>query len=209
MKWLSRLFGKSDHYFALLEASAEESRHSIESVIKIISHPELVPTLDEFVQSRRKEKRIAEQISEALVKSFLLAMDREDIEALSHVLYRIPKTAEKFAERFIISSNIVKNVSFSRHVELLQHSAETIVDMVKGLRGRLGIARMKELNDRLQYYEGEADKLILALHQDLYSGSHEPIQIFVLKDLFELLENCIDCCRDGGNVIYQIVLKNS
>jgi uncharacterized protein len=31
----------------------------------------------------------------------------------------------------------------------------------------------------------------------------------VLRDLFELLEKLIDRCRDAGNVIFQIVLKNS
>jgi uncharacterized protein Yka (UPF0111/DUF47 family) len=30
-----------------------------------------------------------------------------------------------------------------------------------------------------------------------------------LKDLYELLEKIIDRCRDVGNVISQIVLKNS
>jgi uncharacterized protein Yka (UPF0111/DUF47 family) len=31
----------------------------------------------------------------------------------------------------------------------------------------------------------------------------------LVKDLFELLEKAIDRCRDVGNVIYSIVLKNS
>jgi uncharacterized protein Yka (UPF0111/DUF47 family) len=30
-----------------------------------------------------------------------------------------------------------------------------------------------------------------------------------LKDLYDLLEKVIDRCRDAGNVIAQIVLKNS
>jgi len=31
----------------------------------------------------------------------------------------------------------------------------------------------------------------------------------VRRDLFELLEKAIDRCRDAGNVIYHIALKNS
>ena len=34
-------------------------------------------------------------------------------------------------------------------------------------------------------------------------------KLMVRKDLFELLEKAIDRCRDAGNVIYQIALKNS
>jgi uncharacterized protein Yka (UPF0111/DUF47 family) len=43
----------------------------------------------------------------------------------------------------------------------------------------------------------------------LFGGKHEPIQVVALKDLYELLEKVIDRCRDSGNVIAHIVLKNS
>jgi uncharacterized protein Yka (UPF0111/DUF47 family) len=33
--------------------------------------------------------------------------------------------------------------------------------------------------------------------------------LLLRKDLFELLEKAIDRCRDAGNVIYAIALKNS
>jgi uncharacterized protein Yka (UPF0111/DUF47 family) len=33
--------------------------------------------------------------------------------------------------------------------------------------------------------------------------------MMLAKDLFELLEKAVDRCRDVGNVIYSIVLKNS
>jgi uncharacterized protein Yka (UPF0111/DUF47 family) len=69
--------------------------------------------------------------------------------------------------------------------------------------------KIKELNDRLQYIEGEADKLMLVLLRDLYSGRHEPLKVIILKDLYELMEKVIDRCRDAGNVVVQVVLKNS
>ena len=68
---------------------------------------------------------------------------------------------------------------------------------------------MKKWNDRLQQVEGEADKAIMELYRDLFSGKHDPIKVIVLKDLYELLEKIIDRCRDVGNVISQLVLKNS
>ena len=69
--------------------------------------------------------------------------------------------------------------------------------------------KIKELNERLQVIEGEADKLMLELLRDLFSGKHDPLKVIALKDLYELLEKVIDRCRDAGNVINHIVLKNS
>ncbi|HEU4663447.1 MAG TPA: pit accessory protein, partial [Dokdonella sp.] len=77
------------------------------------------------------------------------------------------------------------------------------------LRKGMNLEAMSALNDRLQAIENEADRLLLELYRDLYGGRHEPIRILLLKDLFELLEKAIDRCRDAGNVVYQIVLKNS
>ena len=37
----------------------------------------------------------------------------------------------------------------------------------------------------------------------------QPVAKPALKDLYELLEKVIDRCRDAGNVIFHIVLKNS
>ena len=57
--------------------------------------------------------------------------------------------------------------------------------------------------------EGEADKLVLDLMRGLYSSQIEAVRLVFLKDLFELLEKVTDRCRDAGNVMTQIVLKNS
>jgi uncharacterized protein Yka (UPF0111/DUF47 family) len=81
--------------------------------------------------------------------------------------------------------------------------------MVGLLRKGLNLESMKALNDRLQAIENEADRLMIELYRDLYGGRHEALRILLLKDLFELLEKAIDRCRDAGNAVYQIVLKNS
>src|SRR5690242_15674734 len=99
---LQKLFGKDDPFFRLLEESAREGQNSIQALKRILQNPSMTPTLDEFVVSRRKDKAITNEISELLVKTFVTALEREDIEALSRSLYKIPKTIEKFAERYIL-----------------------------------------------------------------------------------------------------------
>ena len=58
--------------------------------------------LHEFADARSKDKAITEEISEQLITTFVTPMEREDIEALAESLYKIPKTVEKFAERYRI-----------------------------------------------------------------------------------------------------------
>ena len=71
------------------------------------------------------------------------------------------------------------------------------------------LEKIKELNDKLQYIEGEADKHMMDSLRDLYSGRYDALRAIVIRDLYELIEKVVDRCRDVGNVVMNIVLKNS
>jgi hypothetical protein len=204
-----KMLGSDRKFFDLLEASAEESRHCVQSLNRVLSNPGKVPSLVEFHESKEADKRLTEQINETLVNSFVGELEREDIEILSATLYKIPKTVERFAERFIISAPLVSQTNFAQHIALLEKATNTVVTMVKRLRNKPTIDSIKAMNATLQQIEGDADDLILSILKDLYSGKHEATKVMALKDLYELLEKVIDRCRDAGNVVTHIVLKNS
>lgn len=206
---LIKLFGRDDIFFDLLDASAEDARASILSLCKILRHPETAPALESLGDLRRSEKKNAKAITEKLCKTTVTSLEREDIQALSSALYKIPKTVDKFAERYVMTVKVLKDPDFSRHAYHMEQAAEHLVTMVKALRKTPHIEEIKDLNGRLQQVEGDADKLMLELLQELYSGRVEGMQVLVLKDLYELLERIIDRCRDAGNVVTHIVLKSS
>jgi uncharacterized protein len=206
---LQTIFGKGDRFYGLLEASAEAARQSTRALIALLEAPLSTRSLEEFRVARRREKDIAAQISTELVDTFVTALEREDIEALAAALYKIPKTVEKFAERYVLFSDRLADVDFVSRAKMLEKAADVIVQMTSQLRGGFKLDSMRDLNERMQSIESEADRLILALYQDLFTNERDPSKLLLRKDLFELLEKAIDRCRDAGNVIYQIVLKNS
>ena len=67
---------------------------------------------------------------------------------------------------------------------------------------RTNIRRL--LRRRVAFY-----RLMLELYRDIYSGRLDNLQMFLLKEFFEILEKAIDRCREAGVVAYHIVLKNS
>ena len=205
---LQRIFGRGDRFFELLEASADEARRAAQAVRELIEAPDNGHTLDQFIEFRKEDKRIREEISRMVCNTFITPFEREDIDTLSSALSRISKVLKKFAERLLLLRPHFKAELFAKQSMLLQQATDTLDEMVRQLRNpRLEI--VQAANDRLHHYEGEADKLMLSLLRELYSGQYEALQMIVLRDLFELLEKVIDRCRDAGNVIFQIVLKNS
>ena len=206
---LQKLLGKEDKFFNLLEASAEEARSSVAALVSLSQNLNKPIKLEDFAYARKKDKQITQQITEAVYTTFITALEREDIEALSNSLYKIPKTVEKFTERFLLAPEQVKGIEFDKQIGLLEKATEIVLALVKSLRGGMDLEKVKDLNEKLQFLEGEADKHMLVLYKDLFSGNRPPLQVLLLKDLYELLEKIIDRCRDAGNVIAHIALKNS
>jgi uncharacterized protein len=206
---LQKLFGKDDKFFTLMEQSAEEARASIQSLVKLVDTAAEKRSLKEFIEIRRKDKVITKQLTEHLCKTFVTPLEREDIEALSEALYKIPKTIEKFGERLLIADQVIKGTEFSKQLKLLENAGDVVVTIVKELRKGVNLERVKGQNDQLQFIEGEGDKLMLDALRDLYNGDHSVIRVIIYKDLYELLEKVFDRCRDVGNIVFQIVLKHS
>jgi len=206
---LQTIFGKGDKFYGLLEASAAAARESTRALGELLATPAPQRSLEKFKLARQQEKNLAAQISQELVNTFVTALEREDIEALSNVLYKIPKIVEKFAERYSLAAERLGDVDFISRAAMLERACEVIEEMVGLLRKGMNIDTSKKLNDKMQAIEAEADRLILELYRDSYVRETDPMRYLILKDLFELLEKAIDRCRDAGNVLHQVVLKNS
>lgn len=207
---IQSMFGKRNKVFELLEASAETAREAATAVGQLSRHSgDTTALMATFSATRKREKILSAQISEELVRSFFSVLDREDVEAMNSGLYRIPKTVEKFAARYVLVSARVQDMDFSTRTDILATCINVVADMVCELRHGLRIGPMLSLQTRLQTLEGDADKLLLEPYSSLYVEDSDPTRTMLAKDLFETIEAAVDKCRDLGNVIYSIVLKNS
>jgi uncharacterized protein Yka (UPF0111/DUF47 family) len=209
---IGRIFGHDTKFYDLLEASAQQadtSVHHLVDLLATIDSKTSAPNLAAFAESRREDKRITQELTEELTKTFITPFEREDIQALAASLYKIPKTVEKIGERMLISPQDLPIPSFAKQVQLLDQAAEAVLAMVKQLRKGMNVGTAREMNAKLQNIEGEADNLELELLRDLYQSTYDPKHIIFLRDLYELLEKVIDRCRDAGNVVLQVVLKNT
>jgi uncharacterized protein Yka (UPF0111/DUF47 family) len=206
---LQTIFGKGDKFYGLLESSAAAARESARALGELLATPPAQRSLERFKLARQREKQLAAQISQELVKTFVTVIEREDIEALSNALYKIPKVVEKFAERYTLAHARLGEVDFVSRAQMLERACAVLEEMVGRLRKGMDLETTKGLNDKLQAIEAEADRLILELYRDSYANETDPLRYLILKDLFEILEKAIDRCRDAGSVVYGIVLKNA
>src|SRR5205814_2990857 len=133
------------------------SVHPRVALLGKLEHHNSPQSLEDFVNSRRKDKLITQELTEQLCKTFITPLEREDIQALAAALYKIPKTVEKIGERILICPGDLHGRDFQKHLRLLDQAAEEVMGMVKELRKGTDVATTREKNARLQTIEGEAD----------------------------------------------------
>ena len=205
---LQTIFGSGQQFYTLLDEAAQAAYDSTKALHTMMKATDRQPALDAFKLARLRERAASDKISHALVDSFMTPIEREDIEALGSALYKIPKQIEKFADRYSLAVKHLEGIDFAPRAAMLEQAASVVVDMVHEIN-KMNIDRMTALKEKLRALENEADRLMLELYRDIYSGRLDNLQMFLLKEFFEILEKAIDRCREAGVVAYQIVLKNS
>ena len=205
---LQTIFGSGQQFYTLLDEAAQAAHDSAKALHTMMKATDRQPALDALKLARLRERAASDKIGKALVDSFITPIEREDIEALGSALYKIPKQVEKFADRYSLAIQHLDGIDFAPRAAMLEQAASVVVEMVHEIK-KMNIDRMTSLNEKLRAIENEADRLMLELYRDIYSGRLDHLQMFLLKEFFEILEKAIDRCREAGVVAYQIVLKNS
>ena len=108
---LRKLLGHDDKFFDLLESSARQAQSSVQLLVTTLKNPETTPSLDEFVQARRKDKKITEEITEELCKTFVTPLEREDIEAWLEFFLTVSLEQARQAIELLSHENIEKILS--------------------------------------------------------------------------------------------------
>src|SRR6188768_3230015 len=146
---LQRLLGRPREFFGLLEQSAALGAESVAALRQTLTDRNSAPKLDAFVNARRRDKEVINKLEAMLTRVFVTPIEREDLQAAANQLYRLPKTVEKFAERYEMVWEKVKVYDFSLAAHMLESASRIIVEMVQSLSRRGKLAEIKALDARL------------------------------------------------------------
>lgn len=206
---LQRLLGRPDEFFGLLEKSAALGAESVSILRTTVANRTQAPSLEAFATARRKDKEVINELERMLVKVFVTPIEREDLQAVATQLYRLPKTVEKFAERYEIVWERISEYDFSLIAHMLENAAKIIMEMVQSLRLRSDLGHVKALDARLGQIESDAGTVILDALRRIYEPGGDPLREIIAQDLYHILSDCLDVCRSIGRTIALVILKNS
>lgn len=214
------LVPKEDKFFDFLEQQAVLAHEGAVELATLGTKP--IAEVKDLVHAIEKRgDKIAHACEDALAKTFVTPLDREDIHALSAQLDDVLDRAYAAASAFVMFSIEEPSASAREMIDLLVKSTGILKEVLPSLR-KHDFDRIRELTREIKVLEKEGDRVyratMTALFRDPLPGEKDSpyrnpsIQdaraLIREKELVEILEEALDGCEDVGEFLTTLAVKH-
>lgn len=209
------LFPKDGVFYQLFEKQAEKIGEAARLLSVAVKDPQKIKEVAAKLKAlEQSADEIGHELIENLRRNFITPLDGEDIDLLRQNLDDIIDFVERAVNRisiYHIASPLPGEME--NYVRIIIAAAREIRDGVREIKNVKKFReslhhRCRRLND----LENQGDEInrralggLMAV-KDVSCG--KLIEIIKLKEIYETLENAIDCCENVGNMFESILIKN-
>lgn len=197
---------REERFFTMFEQSVDVVVEGVKA---------LKDLLDDYTDVEQKARHLkaierrgdenTHRMFEALNRSFVTPIDREDILRLNETLDDILDYVEALAVRcelFKITETTEEMRQFS---DLLY---QAVLQIQQAIHELTHLGKLMPFCHEIKRLENMADDLSHKAIADLFENERDPINLIKLKEVYARMESCMDKCEDVANIIETIVVKN-
>ena len=207
---LSSLIPREEKFFDMFdEASAILTRASGKFLEMVTVFDRVTERSQELKKEEHEVDRVIGGIIEALDRSFITPLDREDIHSLATLLDDVMDNMEETSHRFAV-------FRIERPTPQAVAMARIIRDSCQHLEGAVHLVRSMKNAEQIQGHlreitrlENEGDVIYRDCEGGLFANPPDILLLIKLRELYGWLEETVDACKDAAHVISNIVIKGS
>jgi hypothetical protein len=209
------LFPKDGIFYQLFDKQTEILVRAAEILTSILNDGHnLEEVWLKLKDMEREADNVGHDVMDHLRKNFITPLEGEDIDLLRQNLDDIIDFIERAVNRlyiYKISQPFPKEVG--EYAKVITEAAGEIREGIKEIKNVKKYQdslhrRCAKLND----LENEGDeinrKALGGLMSSAAGDCSKVVEIIKLKEIYETLENAIDCCENVGNMFESIMIKN-
>ena len=145
---------------------------------------------------------------EALHKTFITPIERDDIHRLITRMDDIMDFVEAAAERISLYEIRVMTPEVKDLADVLVRAVEEVEKALHGLRDMRNAKDVVKRCIDINRLENEADAILRIAVARLFREERDPITVIKWKEIYENLESAADRCEDVANIIEGVVLEH-
>lgn len=170
------------------------------------THEQMTAEAEAIAALEHRADGINREVFDKLRKTFITPLDPEDIHTLTSRLEDAIDSVYGVARRTAVYRPV-------KIPEALGHLAANLVQITKELSAAVAaLQNGGELQAhcfRIRELEEDSDRWAQDGLLALFTSEPDPIEVIKGKDLIDMLEETVDICDDVGDVLANVVVKNS
>ncbi len=205
-----RLLPRETSFFSFFEKHAALTLEGAKAFRDLVAAGGAIPELAKRIkQIEHEADTVTHQCVEALHKTFITPIEREDVHRLISRLDDILDYVEAAAERIILYEIDELTPEVRELAQVLVKAAERLAVTLHGLRDMKHAEPILEACVDVNRLENEADAILRIAVARLFREEANPITVIKWKEIYEDLESASDRCEDVANIVEGIVLENA
>ncbi len=205
------LLPHEDKFFNLLEAGSVNLAHGarlLKEFGALGPGAERTDKAKEIKLIESKGDEINRATIEALIKSFVTPIEREDIIALATCIDDVLDAIDFASNRAILYDIGDLGDHMRGMIDLTCQAVEHIQRAMHLLRHHNRYDEIRHVCRDIHNLETQCDAHYHQALASMFRESTSPLEVIKFKELYEDLEGAMDMCDDAGKVLANVVIRN-
>lgn len=206
MRWF---LPKEDHFYDLLERQATIGRQAADALAAFAKPGATAQSVADGVQELEHQgDAVVHEVEDALAKTFVTPIDREDIQSLSDHLDDVIDLTNYAARACVLLGVERPTKPMIQLFEILVESTHLLADALPMLRQHR-YADLVAMNRSLRTLEKKGDRIYRdAVSVLFHTPDIDVLELLREREVLDDLESAIDRCEIVGNVLATLAVKH-
>ena len=200
------LFPKEEDFFILFKKQAVLVRQGCEQLHEMMERfDDLEKRAVKLKETEHEADLVTHEVFERLNRTFITPIEREDIHRLASGLDDVLDAVEAIGSRIVLFKVKAATPEARKLTAIVAKCGTQIERAVENLKG---FKNLSEFTVEINRLENEADMISRQVVADLFSGTHDVLDVMRWHELYGRLEGAADRCEDVATTVEGIVLRN-
>ena len=202
---------KSNYYFDSFPVLASYSTKCGEMILEFLKNFD-PNKLEEFKTSvhlvEHQADELKHEVTAKLLKEFMTPVDREDIYELLKLIDEVTDAIEEISLRLYLYNVQEVPANFIELTEVTVKCMKETVNCLEHMYEYLNESVFTPLVNEVVKLEEKSDEIYIQSVHQLYAKEKDLRRLYVHEELYELMENVSDKCREVCRFVQNVALKN-
>lgn len=197
-----------DDFVEMMEVSVQAAEF-LQATLLDFDPAILEEKCEEMHEIENRGDYLKHEMMNRLLKEFITPIDREDIVAMAGGLDDITDKIEDVLLRLRMYNITEIPEAAKTYAGIIIRACQKLGEAMKEFSNFRKSTTLQELIIEINSIEEEGDRLYVETVSELFRKEKNPIAITAWSKLFDLMEDCCDCCEHVADVIEVTMMKNS